>query len=182
MLDYLKLPLGDQAPEVVNVVVEIPLLSINKYEYDKKLHVFRLDRNLFSPVHFPGDYGFLPSTLGRDGDPLDVLILVDSPSFPGCVMEVRPIGVLDMLDQGVHDEKLLAVAKSNPRYKDVLNDSDIYPHILREITHFFSIYKDLEGKRVETKGWQDASFARNLILESQNAFETAEAKPLGKKA
>jgi inorganic pyrophosphatase len=110
MLDYLRLPLGDQAPEVVNAVVEIPLQSINKYEYDKKLHAFRLDRNLYSPVHFPGDYGFFPSTLGRDADPLDVLILVDSPSFSGCIMEVRPIGVLDMLDQGIHDEKLLAVA------------------------------------------------------------------------
>jgi inorganic pyrophosphatase len=182
MLDYLKLPLGDKAPEVVNVVVEIPLLSINKYEYDKQLHVFRLDRNLFSPVHFPGDYGFLPSTLSHDGDPLDVLILVDSPSFPSCVMEVRPIGVLDMLDQGVHDEKLLAVGKSNPRYKDVWNYSEIYPHILREITHFFSIYKDLEGKRVETQGWRDASFARSLIVESQRAFEAAEAKAIGKKA
>jgi len=103
MIDYGALPLGDKAPEVVNMVVEIPLQSINKYEYDKKLHVFRLDRNLYSPVHFPGDYGFLPSTLSHDGDPLDVLVLVDSPSFTGCVMEVRPIGVLDMLDQGVHD-------------------------------------------------------------------------------
>src|SRR6185312_14864703 len=176
MLDYLKLPLGDKAPEVVNVVIEIPLQSINKYEYDKKLHVFRLDRNLYSPVHFPGDYGFLPSTLSHDGDPLDVLVLVDSPSFSGCVMEVRPIGVLDMLDQGIHDEKLLAVGKSNPRYKDVWNYSEIYPHILREITHFFSIYKDLEGKRVETKGWQDASVARRLIIESHAAFEREQSR------
>jgi len=86
-------------------------------------------------------------------------------------MEVRPIGVLDMLDQGIHDEKLLAVGKSNPRYKDVWNYSEIYPHILREITHFFPIYKDLEGKRVETKGWHDASVARRLIVESQKAFD-----------
>lgn len=170
MLDYLKLPLGDQAPEVVNMVVEIPLQSVNKYEYDKKLHVFRLDRNLFSPVHFPGDYGFLPSTLSLDGDPLDVLVLVDNPSFPGCVMEVRPIGVLQMVDQGTPDEKLLAVGKSNPRYKDVWNYSEIYPHMLREIVHFFSIYKDLEGKRVETKGWTDASHARTLIMECQKRF------------
>src|SRR5581483_4403626 len=87
-----------------------------------------------------------------------------------------PIGVLDMLDQGIHDEKLLAVGKSNPRYKDVWNYSEIYPHILREITHFFSIYKDLEGKRVETKGWQDASVARRLILESQKAFEREQSR------
>jgi inorganic pyrophosphatase len=176
MVDYLHLPLGESAPEVVNMVVEIPLQSSNKYEYDKKLGVFRLDRNLFSPVHFPGDYGFLPSTLSHDGDPLDVIVLVDAPSFPGCIMEVRPIGVLDMLDQGIHDEKLLAVGKSNPRYKDVWNYSEIYPHILREITHFFSIYKDLEGKRVETKGWQDASAARGLITESRRAFDQQQAK------
>ena len=182
MLDYLTLPLGDKAPEVVNVVVEIPLQSINKYEYDKKLRVFRLDRNLFSPVHFPGDYGFLPSTLSHDGDPLDVLVLVDNPSFPGCVMEVRPIGLLDMLDQGVHDEKLLAVGKSNPRYKDVWNYSEIYPHILREITHFFSIYKDLEGKRVETKGWHDAAAARSLITESQKCYQDQQAKAVETKA
>src|ERR1700740_907332 len=109
MTKYLELPVGEKAPETFNVVIEIPAEGINKYEYDKKLHVFRLDRNLYSPVHYPGDYGFLPETLSHDGDPLDVLVLVDAPSFPGCVMEVRPIGVLDMLDQGIHDEKLLAV-------------------------------------------------------------------------
>jgi inorganic pyrophosphatase len=92
MTNYLELPTGEKTPEVVNVVIEIPGEGINKYEYDKKLHVFRLDRNLYSPVHYPGDYGFIPSTLSEDGDPLDVLVLVDAPSFPGCVMEVRPIG------------------------------------------------------------------------------------------
>src|SRR6202012_4770774 len=165
MVNYLELPIGDRSPEVFRAVIEIPKDNTNKFEYDKQLHVFKLDRNLCSPVHYPGDYGFIPSTLSDDGDPLDVLVLVDAPSFPGCVMEVRPIGVLDMLDQGIHDEKLLAVGKSNPRYKDVWNYSEIYPHVLREITHFFSIYKDLEGKRVETKGWHDASVARNLIVE-----------------
>ena len=175
MLDYLMLPLGDRAPEVVNVVVEIPLQSVNKYEYDKKLHVFRLDRNLYSPVHFPGDYGFLPSTLSRDGDPLDVLVLVDAPSFPGCVMQVRPIGLMEMLDQGVLDEKVLAVGKNNPRYTDVWNYSEIYPHMLKEITHFFSIYKDLEGKRVEVHGWHDAAYARDRVAWSANNFKENKA-------
>src|SRR4051812_36734358 len=117
MTDFLRLPIGERVPEVVTAVVEIPLEGIKKYEYDKKLHVFRLDRNLYSPVHYPGDYGFIPQTLSRDGDPLDVLVLVDAGSFPGCVQEVRPIGVLEMVDQGVHDEKILAVGKNNPRYK-----------------------------------------------------------------
>src|SRR5436305_8814111 len=114
MTNYLTLPIGDSIPEVVHAVIEIPLEGINKYEYDKKLHVFRLDRNLYSPVHYPGDYGFIPSTLADDGDPLDVLVLVDAASFPGCLQEVRPIGVLEMLDQGLGDEKVLCVGKNNP--------------------------------------------------------------------
>lgn len=175
MPNYLELPTGDQSPEVVTIVIEIPLEGINKYEYDKRLGVFRLDRNLYSPVHYPGDYGFVPSTLASDGDPLDALVLVDAPSFPGCVMEARPIGVLEMTDQGVLDEKILCVGKNNPRYKDVWNYSEIYPHMLKEITHFFAIYKDLEGKRVEVRGWGDASVARNKVLESQQRFKENKA-------
>ena len=176
MVNYLELPIGDKAPELVTAVIEIPLDGINKYEYDKKLHVFRLDRNLFSPVHYPGDYGFIPSTLAADGDPLDVLVLVDTPSFPSCVVEARPIGVLEMTDQGVADEKILCVGEGNPRYKDVWNYSEIYPHMLKEITHFFAIYKDLEGKRVEVNGWKDAAFARAKIVEAQTAFTEAKKK------
>src|SRR3989441_11701842 len=109
MVNYLKLPIGDGAPGEVNAVIEIPRGQTNKYEYDKQLHVFRLDRNLYSPVHYPGGYGFIPSTLSDDGDPLDVLVLVDAPSFTGCVMTGRPIGMLRMVDQGREDEKILAV-------------------------------------------------------------------------
>jgi inorganic pyrophosphatase len=171
MPNYLELPIGAKSPELVNAVIEIPQDGISKYEYDKELHVFKLDRNLFSPVHYPGDYGFIPGTLGDDGDPLDVLVMVDTPSFPGCLQEVRPIGVLEMIDQGKMDEKILAVGEGNPRYKDVWNYSEIYPHILKEITHFFSIYKDLEGKRVEVHGWRDAAFARETIVKAQQAYE-----------
>src|ERR1700749_2197796 len=146
MVNYLELPVGEKCPEVINAVIEIPAEGISKYEYDKTLHVFRLDRNLYSPVHYPGDYGFIPSTLSEDGDPLDVLVLVDEPTFCGCLSQVRPIGVLEMLDQGVLDEKILAGGKNNPRYAEVTDYTQIYPHILREIPHFFSIYKDLEGK------------------------------------
>ena len=176
MPNYLELPVGPKAPELVNAVIEIPHEGISKYEYDKQLHVFRLDRNLYSPVHYPGDYGFIPSTLGDDGDPLDVLVLVDTPSFPGCLMEVRPIGALDMIDQGQGDEKILCVGEGNPRYKDVWNYSEVYPHILKEITHFFSIYKDLEGKRVEVRGWKDATVARQLVTRAQQAFIDDKAK------
>ncbi len=170
MLNYLTLPVGAKSPEVVNAVIEIPRDGVTKYEYDKKLHVFRLDRNLYSPVHYPGDYGFIPSTLGDDGDPLDVLVLVDTPSFPGCLQEVRPIGALEMLDQGEGDEKILCVGVGNPRYKDVHNYSDIYPHILKEIIHFFSIYKDLENKNVEVKGFRDADVAHKVVVKAQQNF------------
>jgi len=170
MPNYLELPVGPKSPDIINAVIEIPLEGINKYEYDKDLHVFRLDRNLYSPVHYPGDYGFIPSTLGDDGDPLDVLVLVDAGSFPGCVMEVRPIGVLEMTDQGLGDEKVLCVGEGNPRYNDVHEYSQIYPHMLREITHFFSIYKDLEGKRVDVRGWRDATFAKETVRKAQQRF------------
>ena len=170
MVNYLELPVGEKSPEIVNAVIEIPADGVNKYEYDKKLHVFRLDRNLHSPVHYPGDYGFIPSTLSEDGDPLDVLVLVDEPTFCGCLTQVRPIGVLEMLDQGVLDEKILSVGIGNPRYAEVTDYRQIYPHVLREITHFFSIYKDLEGKRVEVRGWHDAAFARERIVAATNAF------------
>lgn len=170
MPDYLKLPVGEEAPRILNAVIEIPFEGINKYEYDKDLHVFRLDRNLYSPVHYPGDYGFIPSTRAEDGDPLDVLVLVDAPSFPGCVMQVRPIGMMDMLDQGIPDEKVLAVGLRNPHYNDVNEFSEVYPHVLKEITHFFSIYKDLEGKRVEVKGWRDAAYAREKVSAAVAAF------------
>jgi len=175
MTNYLTLPVGAKSPDLVNAVIEIPLEGISKYEYDKDLHVFRLDRNLFSPVHYPGDYGFIPSTLGDDGDPLDVLVLVDTPSFPGCVQEVRPIVVLEMIDQGQGDEKILCVGEGNPRYNDVNEYSDIYPHILKEITHFFSIYKDLEGKRVDVKGWRDLDFAIATIEKARKAFDDKKA-------
>jgi inorganic pyrophosphatase len=175
MLDFLHLPIGERCPELVNAVIEVPLGGVNKYEYDKKLNVFRLDRTLYSPVHYPGDYGFIPSTLASDGDPLDVLVLVDNPSFSGCLIEVRPIGFLEMLDQGVRDEKVLAVVNNDPRYTEVSNYTDIYTHILREVEHFFSIYKDLECKRTKTVAWHEAKEARRVILESRERFAGAKA-------
>ncbi len=176
MINYLELPVGDRAPEVFRAVIEIPLDGTQKFEYDKQLHVFKLDRNLHSPVHYPGDYGFIPSTLSDDGDPLDVLVMVPAPSFSGCVQEVRPIGLLEMLDQGTLDEKVLAVGKNNPRFTNVWNYTDIYPHVLKEITHFFSIYKDLEGKRVEIKGWRDAAYARDRVTHAISLFQEDKAK------
>jgi inorganic pyrophosphatase len=170
MPDYTRLPIGDKAPHRVNAVIEIPKDSVNKYEYDKQLHVFKLDRTLFSPVHYPGDYGFIPCTLGNDGDPLDVLVLVEAPSFPGCLMEVRPIGVLKMIDQGEGDEKILAVVESDPLYKEVNNIDQVFDHTLRGIEHFFAVYKALEKKKTELAGWGNAEAARKIIEEGQKRF------------
>src|SRR5438045_7751621 len=137
MTNYLTLPIGKAAPAEINAVIEIARGDTNKYEYDKELNVFRLDRNLYSSVHYPGDYGFIPSTLSDAGDPLDVLVLFDAPSFAGCVMTVRPIGVLMMVDQNREDEKILAVGLNNPVYKEVTAYEQIYPHRIREIPQSF---------------------------------------------
>jgi inorganic pyrophosphatase len=171
MTNYLALPIGDGAPAEVNAVIEISRGETNKYEYDKHLHVFRLDRNLYSPVHYPGDYGFIPSTLSNDGDPLDVLVLVDAPSFTGCVMTVRPIGVLEMVDQGKKDEKILAVGTNNPLYKEVVDYARLYPHLLLEIEHFFSVYKELEAKSTRILGWKDAEQARTTVSECERRYQ-----------
>ena len=172
MTNYLTLPIGDGAPAEVNAVIEIPRGDKNKYEYDKRLHVFRLDRNLYSPVHYPGDYGFIPSTLSRDGDPLDVLVLVDAASFPGCVMTVRPIGMLEMIDQGKEDVKILAVGTNNPIFTSIEDYEQLYPHLLLEIEHFFTVYKELEAKSTKIVGWQDAKKARAVVVESRDRFST----------
>jgi len=177
-MNYLEIPTGSNSPEIVNAIIEIPLQSSNKYEYDKKLHVFRLDRTLHSPVHYPGDYGFVPSTLGLDGDPLDVLVLVEAPSFPGCLMEVRPIGVLRMIDQGQRDSKILAVTHNDPLYHNIREVEEVYPHVLHSIEHFFKIYKELEGKKTEMAGWEDAKAAKTAIKNCQKRF----AEALGKAA
>lgn len=170
MTNYLQLPIGDKSPDLVNAVIEIPAGEVNKYEYDKKLNIFRLDRNLHSPVHYPGDYGFIPQTLSQDGDPLDVLVLVDAPTFTGCLVEVRPIGMLEMVDSGQKDEKILSVASNNPRFREIKDYREVWSHQLLEISHFFSTYKDLEGKRAIVSGWHDVEAARRVIQESHARF------------
>jgi inorganic pyrophosphatase len=145
------------------MIVEIPKNSSNKYEYDTRLGVFRLDRALYSPLHYPGDYGFIPGTMALDGDPLDVLAIVDDPNFPGVLMSVRPVGLLDMLDQNQHDQKVLAVPARNPRFDQIASIDQVFPHKLREIEHFFAIYKELEGKKTEMRGWKGREEALDYI-------------------
>jgi inorganic pyrophosphatase len=145
------------------MIVEIPKNSSNKYEYDPALGVFRLDRALYSPLHYPGDYGFIPGTLAEDDDPLDVLVLVDEPSYPGVLISVRPVGVLEMEDEGEADQKVLAVPNRNPRFDQIHTIDQVFPHKLREIEHFFSIYKELEGKRTLMRGWLGPREAREAV-------------------
>jgi inorganic pyrophosphatase len=166
---------GPDCPEIVRMIVEIPKNSANKYEYDCKLGVFRLDRALYSPMHYPGDYGFIPGTLAEDGDPMDVLTLVEEPSFTGCMMAVRPLGFLDMLDQQQPDQKILAVPNRNPRFDQWHTIDQVFAHVLREIEHFFTIYKELEGKRTEIRGWKGPREARDAIRASREQF--LEKKP-----
>ncbi|HKG21059.1 MAG TPA: inorganic diphosphatase [Blastocatellia bacterium] len=173
---YIDIPIGPLAPEVFNMVVEIPRNSANKYEYDPELNLFRLDRTLYSPMHYPGDYGFVPGTFAGDGDPLDVLVLVSNPSFTGCVLEVRPLGMLAMSDQGYEDLKVLCVPTRDPR-SDTLSDyKDVLPHTLREIERFFSIYKELEGKATVMGGWKSAAEAKEAVIVASNRYKESAPK------
>ena len=161
---------GPDCPEIVRMIVEIPKNSANKYEYDRVLGVFRLDRALYSPMHYPGDYGFIPGTVAEDGDPMDVLALVEEPSFAGCLIEVRPVAVLNMVDSDVGDQKILAVPTRNPRYDQIHTLDQIFAHVRREIEHFFTIYKELEGKTTQMEGWGGPPEARRVILESRRKY------------
>lgn len=161
---------GPDCPETVRMIVEIPQGSANKYEYDGELGVFRLDRTLYSPVHYPGDYGFIPGTLADDGDPLDVLVLVQQPSYPGVMIEVRPVGVLNMVDSNEQDLKVLAVPNRNPRYDQIHTMDQIFAHVRREMEHFFTIYKELEGKVTNMNGWGGPREARKAIQEARQRY------------
>ncbi len=161
---------GPECPEIVRVIVEIPKNSVNKYEYDGELEVFRLDRALYSPMHYPGDYGFIPGTRADDGDPLDVLIMVDEPSFTGCLMEVRPVGLLNMVDERENDQKILAVPHENPRFDSIHTMDQVFPHVRKEIEYFFSIYKELQGGKTKMEGWSGPPEARRVIVKSRQTY------------
>ncbi|MBI1972260.1 MAG: inorganic diphosphatase [Candidatus Aenigmarchaeota archaeon] len=163
---------GKKTPDEINVVVEVPKGSRNKYEYDKEKGVFFLDRVLRSPFHYMGDYGFVPRTLCGDGDPLDVIVLVDEPSFAGCVINARPVAVLITEDNKGTDEKVLAVPVDDARYDEMTGMETIPKHILKEMAHFFEQYKALEkGKWVKVAGWKNAEEAKKLIKAAMKAFK-----------
>jgi inorganic pyrophosphatase len=165
------IPTGKAPPESVTAVIEIPTNERNKYELDKQLGIFRLDRVLFSAVQYPGDYGFLPRTLGEDEDPLDILVLMTIPVFTGCLVEARPVGLFHLVDRGVADEKVVAVPLTDPYSEGVHDLKDVRPHYLREVEHFFKVYKDLEGTHTETRGFEGAAAARTAIVRAMDAYQ-----------
>ncbi|MEM9953712.1 MAG: inorganic diphosphatase [Chloroflexota bacterium] len=154
---------GPNFPEIVYAVIEVPKGSRNKYEYSKSGGVIKLDRVLYSPLHYPGDYGFIPQSYFDDNDPMDILVMMNEPTFPGCVIEARVLGMLRMIDKGERDFKLLAVPATDPFFKQYLTFEDIPKHYLEEVKHFFMIYKQLEGATTENQGWAGTEEAREMV-------------------
>jgi inorganic pyrophosphatase len=148
---------------LLNVLIEIAGGSKNKYEFDKDMNALALDRVLYASVRYPYDYGFVPNTLADDGDPLDGMVMMDEPTFPGCVIAARPIGMLEMIDGGDRDEKILCVPDKDPRYANIKSIKDVPQHRLDEIAEFFQTYKNLEKKQVEILGWKDVDAVLPLV-------------------
>ena len=144
--------------------------SRNKYELDKLSGVFRLDRHLYSASHYPGDYGFIPGTYADDGDCLDSIVMLNDPSFSGCLIETRVVGVFRMTDNGKEDYKVLGVPNSDPLYSEIVDLGDVPKHFLREVEYFFSTYKELEGGTVQVDGWDSAQAAREAVERATRAF------------
>jgi inorganic pyrophosphatase len=162
LVDLSRIP-PQPKPGLINVLIEIPAGSKNKYEFDKDLNAFALDRVLYSSVQYPYDYGFVPNTLADDGDPLDGMVMMEEPTFPGCVIAARPIGMLEMIDGGDRDEKILCVPDKDPRYSNVKSLKDVAQHRLDEIAEFFKTYKNLEKKVTEILGWKDVDTVAALV-------------------
>lgn len=151
-------------------MVEIPKGSRNKYEWDEELQAIKLDRFLFSSVVYPTDYGFIPETDGEDGDPLDAMCLVSSPTFPGCIIPVKVVGLFRMTDDGAVDDKVLCVPQHDPNWADVNELGDVSDQMQAEISHFFSIYKGPEGKVVEVDGWYSKEEALDTIAAAKRRW------------
>ena len=155
-------------PDTLRVLVEIPKGSRNKYEYDEALGGVKLARFLFSSVVYPADYGFIPGTASEDGKPLKAVVLVGQPTFPGCVIEVRAIAALRMVDDAVRDDKIVCVPLQDPQWSDMEDRDHIPPQLRTEIEHFFSMYKQPEGKEVVIEGFVDGRQAERLIASSRS--------------
>lgn len=162
----------------VDMVVEIPAGSRNKYEMDHERGRIRLDRTLFTATAYPADYGYVLDTLAEDGDPIDAMVLLDAPTFPGCSVRVRPIGLFWMHDERGPDAKLLCVPAADPRWQAISALSDLPKFLLSEIGHFFEIYKDLEpGKHTDVRGWRDRPEAEAELIAAQHRYQATRRTP-----
>lgn len=162
---------GDDIPNLINVIVEIPKGSKNKYEIDKENGLIKLDRAMKSAQDYPFDYGFVPQSLWDDGDALDVVLLTTYPLFPGILVEARPVAVMRMIDGGEGDDKIIAVPKNDPRWEDVEDLSDINKHTVKEIQHFFETYKTIDGKKVEITGVDDRAAAYEAVQKGLRMYQ-----------
>jgi inorganic pyrophosphatase len=165
------LELGSDAPEVFNVIIEIPRGSKNKYEIDKKTGLIKLDRAMKSAQDYPFDYGFAPQTLWEDGDALDVVVLTTYPLASNILVEVRPVAVMHMIDGGEGDDKIIAVPINDPRWDEVVELEDINKHTLKEMRHFFETYKAIENKVVEVRGFEGKAQALEAVNKSVRLYK-----------
>lgn len=163
-------------PEEITVVVEIPKGSLNKYELDKETGLIKLDRVSHTAQTFPFDYGFVPQTHWHDGDPLDVILVTTSPLIPGILVDARPLAVMDMIDSGESDAKIIAVPVGDPRFGHMKDLSDVNPHFIKEVTHFYENYKKLQNKEVTIPSVRDAAAAKAVITESIELYKKEFAK------
>jgi inorganic pyrophosphatase len=157
---------GANIPSVVNAIVEIPKGRRSKFEVDKETGLIRLDRYLYSSSHYPGDYGFIPQTLAEDGDALDILVMVNEPTFSGCLIQARVVGIFRMKDRGFNDFKVLGVPNTDPLFAEYTDLNNVAGHYLREVEHFFATYKQLEGVHTEPQGWDGAAAAISEVRSS----------------
>jgi inorganic pyrophosphatase len=157
----------ERFPHLVKVIVEVPKGCRNKYEFDHETQRIKLDRVLFSAVHYPADYGFIEGTMAEDGDEVDVLVLISEPTFSGCLIEARPVGVLQMKDEKGIDNKILAVPEKDPMWNHINDIHEIPPHLLAEIENFFLTYKKLEAKVVISDGWKSVNVAKEYLKQTK---------------
>ncbi len=173
--------IGEDSPEEISAIIEIPKNSMLKYELDKATGLMKLDRVLYSAVHYPGDYGFIPQTYWDDNDPLDIIILSSFPVYPRTIVHVRPIGVIHMIDGDERDDKIIAVYTGDPRFHKYRDITDIPEHNLLELRHFFETYKQLQGKHVKVLSIQHSGAARKYILEGMKKYNEKFSKKNAKK-
>jgi inorganic pyrophosphatase len=156
--------------DAVHSIIEVPKGRRSKFEIDKETGLIKLDRYLYSASHYPGDYGFIPQTLAEDGDALDILVMVNEPTFSGCLIEARVVGLFKMLDRGDKDFKVLAVPQFDPLFSEYRDLQSVPPHFLLEVEHFFSTYKQLEGVSIQTLGWEGMDSAMQIVRDAVQRY------------